>query len=88
MGMASLQDLENRVSAIELRNKKVEMDKQWEGSWTRKILIIVFTYSTIGLYLKYIVGVDPWINAIVPTIGFLLSTLSLPFFKKIWIARQ
>ena len=27
---------------------------------------------------------DPWLNAIVPSIAFLLSTLTLPFFKKLW----
>jgi len=25
-----------------------------------------------------------WLNAIVPAVGFLLSTLTLPFFKKFW----
>jgi hypothetical protein len=36
------------------------------------------------LYLKFIVGIDPWINAIVPSLGFLFSTLTLPWFKKQW----
>ena len=82
------QTVEQRLEAIEARNKKVELDKAWEGSWTRKLLIVLFTYATIGLYLKFIVGIDPWINAIVPTIGFLLSTLTLPFFKAIWTRNQ
>ena len=43
--------LEERVSKIEERNSKVEMDKAWEGSWTRKILIAIFTYLSIALYL-------------------------------------
>lgn len=80
-----LQALQKRIEIIEARNKHVELDKAWEGSWTRKLLIVVFTYATIGLYLKFIVGVDPWINAIVPTIGFLLSTLTMPYFKEQWI---
>jgi hypothetical protein len=80
--------IEQRLEAIEARNKKVELDKEWEGSWTRKVLIVLFTYVTIGLYLRFIVGIDPWINAIVPTIGFLLSTLTLPYFKQIWINRK
>lgn len=77
-------DLETRVSKIEERNKSVERDKSWEGSWTRKILIAAFTYIAIALYLKFIVGIDPWINAIVPSVGFLLSTLTLPYFKTLW----
>ena len=76
--------LEERVKAIEDRNKKVELDKAWETSYTRKILIGVFTYLAIALYLKFIVQIEPWINAVVPTVGFLLSTLTLPFFKSIW----
>lgn len=80
--------IEKRLDAIEARNRKVELDKKWEGSWTRKLFIVLFTYITIGMYLKFIVGIDPWINAIVPTIGFLLSTLTLPYIKEIWIRKQ
>lgn len=86
--MKQLDDIEKRLAKIEKRNNSVEMDKAWETSWTRKFLIIIFTYFSIALYLKYIVKIDPWINAIVPSLGFLLSTLSLPFFKNIWIQRQ
>lgn len=77
--------LEERIAKIEERNKKVETDKSWETSWTRKLLLIVFTYLAIALYLQFIVGINPWINAVVPSIGFLLSTLTLPWFKKIWV---
>ncbi len=83
--MNSLEDLTKRIEFIESRNKSVELDKAWETSGTRKVLILLFTYLSIALYLKFIVGIDPWINAIVPALGFLLSTLSFPYFKKIWI---
>lgn len=85
--MSSLSDLESRVAAIEKRNQEVELNKAWEGSWTRRILIVIFTYFSISLYLYFIVGIDPWINAIVPALGFLLSTLTLPYFKKWWSMR-
>lgn len=77
--------LENRVRKIEQRNSKVETDKAWEGSFTRKIVLIIFTYLAIGLYLSVISVEKPWINAIVPSLGFLLSTLTLPWIKKWWI---
>lgn len=78
-------DIEERIKVIEKRNYKVELDKKWETSYFRRFLLIIFTYLSIGLYLN-VINVDrPWINAIVPAIGFLLSTLSLPFFKKLWI---
>jgi hypothetical protein len=82
--MGSIKDLEKRVEVIELRNQSVELNKAWETSLTRKILIAVFTYLAIALYLRYVVGINPWINAIVPTVGFLLSTLTLPVFKNLW----
>lgn len=76
--------LEERVAKIEERNRRVEKDKAWETSWSRKVLIAVFTYLAIGGYLAFIVHINPWINAIVPTIGFLLSTLTLAWFKSLW----
>lgn len=76
--------IEERIELIENRNKNVEKDKDWETSYTRKVLIAIFTYLAIALYLKFIVGIDPWINAIVPSVGFLLSTLTLPYFKTLW----
>lgn len=85
--MSSVSNLESRISAIEKRNEDVELNKAWEGSWTRKLLVIAFTYISISMYLYFIVGIDPWINAIVPALGFLLSTLTLPYFKKWWGVR-
>jgi hypothetical protein len=82
--MAELKDLEARLEKIEARNKGVELNKAWETSYTRRMLLIIFTYLSIALYLKFIVGINPWINAVVPAIGFLLSTLTLPYFKKLW----
>ena len=76
--------LEERISQIENRNKLVEKDKAWEQSYSRKLIIALFTYLSIALYLKFVVRIEPWLNAIVPTIGFLLSTLSLPYLKNWW----
>jgi hypothetical protein len=83
--MATIEELESRIRNIESRNKRVEGDKAWEASFLRRVLIVIFTYLAIALYLKFIVGINPWINAVVPSIGFLLSTLTLPFFKKVWV---
>lgn len=76
--------LEERVAQIEKRNAKVELDKAWETSFSRRMLLILFTYLSVGLYLNAINVPNPWLNAIVPSIGFLLSTLTLPFFKTLW----
>jgi len=77
--------IEKRIAAIEERNKKVELDKAWETSLSRKVIIAILTYITIVLFFIAANLPKPFINSIVPTIGFVLSTLSLPFFKKMWI---
>ncbi len=82
--MATIDELEKRIRKIEERNARVETDKTWEISWTRRILVALFTYLAIAIYLAYIIHVDPWINAIIPSVGFLLSTLTLPYFKQLW----
>ena len=82
--MVSIDQLEKRVAKIESRNTAVESDKAWETSFSRRALVAAFTYFTIALYMKFVVGIDPWVNAIVPTVGFLLSNLTLPFFKNLW----
>ncbi len=82
--MATFEDLEKEVNALKERNKRVEKDKEWETSYTRRFLLIGFTYLAIGFYLQAIEISNPWLNAIVPAIAFYLSTLTLPFFKQLW----
>lgn len=78
-------NLEDRIEKIEKRNSSVEANKAWETSWSRKIVLIIFTYVAVGLYLQVIQVEKPWVNAIVPSLGFLLSTLTLPWIKEWWI---
>ena len=83
-----MENIEERLTKIEQRNIRVEADKAWETSWTRRFFIALFTYLVISLYMS-VIGVErPWLNAIVPTVGFLLSTLTLSLIKKIWIERR
>ena len=79
--------LEKRIENIEKRNERVEADKVWETSWTRRILLIGFTYLAIGIYLWVIDVSRPWLNAIVPAVAFMLSTLTLSYFKRLWLKR-
>ena len=78
-----MQTIEERVQKIEERNRAVEMDKAWEKSLARRIILMIFSYLAIAIFFIIIKVESPWINAIVPTVGFLLSTLSLSYFKKI-----
>ena len=36
------------------RNKRVELDKTWETSWTRRICIMILTYI-VGVIYSYLV---------------------------------
>ncbi|MBI5152105.1 hypothetical protein HZA39_01080 [Candidatus Peregrinibacteria bacterium] len=80
-----IKNLEAEIHAIKERNARVESDKRWEISFTRRALLVLFTYLAIGIYLWAVKIQNPWLNAIVPSIAFMLSTLTLPFFKKIWL---
>ncbi len=79
-----MKQIETRLKVIEDRNKRVENDKAWEVSLTRRLSITLFTYITVLLYLMLIKNEKPFLNASVPSIGFLLSTLLMKNIKKIW----
>lgn len=83
--MASIRQLEKEINDIKERNKRVEADKEWEISYTRRALLMLFTYLAIGFYLQAINVQRPWLNAIVPAVAFMLSTLALPLFKSLWL---
>lgn len=82
--MDKLKQLEKRLIKIEKRNKRVELDKAWETSVTRRVILLGLTYLAISLYFVTISVTRPFVNAVVPAVGFWLSTLTLPFFRKIW----
>ena len=78
------QDIEARLEAIETRNRRVELDKKWETSWTRRLSIGALTYAVVFVYLTIIGNNNPFINAFVPAIGFVLSTLLLKSIRNLW----
>lgn len=77
-------NLEHELQQIKERNSKVETDKAWETSWTRRLIISTSTYLIAGIWLVLINDSYPWLKAFVPAGGYLLSTLSLSFFKNLW----
>ncbi len=77
----------NESETIEERNARVELDKAWETSFTRRSLIAIITY-VVAAYFLYRIGVENHLaSALVPTGGFLLSTLTLSSVKKMWMKR-
>jgi len=75
------------IESIKERNTRVEADKAWEVSWARRGVIAVLTYLVIVLFFYSANLPNPFVNAVIPTIGFLLSTLTLGALKRIWLER-
>lgn len=80
--------METELEQIQERNKRVELDKAWETSKTRRGFVAAITYVIAAAFMARIGVSDPLINALVPTGGYLLSTLSLPVIKKWWIKKH
>lgn len=88
MNSETIEQLQKRIEALETRNKRVELDKAWETSTVRKVSIIIVTYLVVLGFLFIIKNDKPFINAIVPSLGFLLSTLAVNALKKRWIEKR
>lgn len=80
-----INELEKEIEKIKERNKRVELDKAWETSWTRKICICILTYIVVIIYSYIVRNYDNiFLSSLVPVIGFTLSTLSLKYVRKLW----
>ena len=80
-----IQRLEHLIEEMNRRNYRVDLNKKWETSATRFMGVTAITYITMNLILWSIGGPYPPIHALVPTCGYMLSTLSLQRLKKYWI---
>jgi len=81
--------IEDRIKKIEERNKKVELNKAWETSNTRRICIMILTYIVVLIYSYLINKINNiFLSSLVPVIGFTLSTLSLGLVRKQWEKRN
>ena len=78
-------EIAHNVEDIHTRNARVEAEKAWETSWTRRFIIALGTYVIVGGYLSFLNVEQAWLHALVPAAAYLLSTLSLPVFKIWWM---
>ena len=83
--MTSIEELQKEIEEIKERNRRVELDKAWETSLARKAVIFALTYLVIVVFFIFARLPQPWLNAVVPATAFVLSTLSVPLFKKWWL---
>ncbi len=83
-----VQKLEEEIERIKERNRRVEAEKAWETSIFRVVSIILLTYAVIVVVMWSIEVQRPFVDAIIPTVGFTLSTLTLPPIKRWWISHR
>ena len=77
--------MEERIKKIEERNKRVEEDKAWETSFTRRLCIALLTYVVVIVYTYTTSKINNvFLSSLVPVIGFTLSTISLTGIRKMW----
>jgi len=77
----------DELQEIKDRNRRVELDKAWETSWTRRLCIALITYGLAYVFMWNARLPDPAISAFIPTGGYLLSTMSLSLLKRWWMKR-
>lgn len=77
-------ELEKEIESIKERNRRVELDKAWELSWTRRLFIAAVTYLAAAVWLLLIREKVAWLKALVPSGAYFLSTFSLPFIRRWW----
>ena len=83
--MDDIVQIQKDIAEIKARNLRVETEKAWETSLFRKVLIAILTYIVVVLFFIFAKLPKPFLGAIVPAVGFILSTLSVSYFKNIWI---
>jgi hypothetical protein len=73
--------VETELAAMRNRNHRVESNKAWETSRVRLFSITGITYVTMVSVFLVLGSNRPLVDALVPTTGFFLSTLSLSFLR-------
>ena len=78
-----IKELENEINNIKNRNKRVELDKKWETSWTRRICICILTYIVVIIY-SYIVRNynNIFLSSLVPVIRIYIINSIFKSYKK------
>ncbi|MDA1196644.1 MAG: hypothetical protein O2779_01635 [Nanoarchaeota archaeon] len=76
--------LSNDVTCIKSCNAAVEKDKAWETSLVRKVIVFVLTYAVIVIFMLLNGTVNPYVDALIPALAFLLPSLTLAWTKKVF----
>ncbi len=83
-----LDQIDGRLRKVEERNRRVEAEKSWEVSWTRRLSLAALTYVAIAILMWALEIPDPLVNAIIPAVALLLSGPTMNIVKELWIKTQ
>ncbi len=73
-----IRNVEKELEATRERNSRVKADKAWETSGFRIFSIAVLAYI-VAAFVLYFIGAEHFLlGALVPAIGYSLSTQSCP----------
>ena len=76
-----LKEIEQEIQKIKQRNKRVELDKAWETSWTRKICICILTYIIVVIYSYVIRNFDnTFLSSLVPVIRIYIINIVIKIY--------
>ena len=76
--LQALEAVQQELAEIRARNLRVEREKAWETSWTRRGVILAATWLAAWLWLLDLGVQNAALQALVPGGAYALSTLSLP----------
>ncbi len=86
--MPTLESLQNDLDALKERNAKVEAEKAWETSSLRIGAIVILTYAVAVLLMISLGTSRPFFAALMPMVGFFLSTQTLPVLQRWYLRRR
>lgn len=76
-------ELEQEIKDIKKRNKRVELDKKWETSITRKVCIGILTYIVVVIYSYIVRNYDNiFLSSLVPVIRIYFINFIIKIHKE------
>ena len=76
-------DIEKEINSIKRRNRRVELDKAWETSLTRRICICILTYIVVVIYSYIVRNYDNiFLSSLVPVIRIYIIYIFFKINKK------
>ncbi|NOS67001.1 MAG: hypothetical protein HOO67_01385 [Candidatus Peribacteraceae bacterium] len=81
-------NIEESLNAVIERNKRVEAEKAWEVSITRRLFVAGLTYITALVTFWFLDQPQFALIALVPALAYVVSTLSLPWMKRRWMKKR